>query len=193
MGSDPQGETTKGGRTVKVDTEKVLMEMEDYFGRELNKTQAERYLAELSPYGMFQIKAAARRICRERKPMPSQFPTPAEFADMIGPYKSDRPTTTTDDIGPLVRAAAQLEKNGSFDTEGLSLNDVAAIQHRHNYRFKMVPRSTPDGLSYYDLYRRPATGGKWKRVHSGLEAVRRMKHPARGDISIDFNMVNGGS
>ena len=170
----------------------AIKRMEDYFGKGLNDVQIDLYIAELSIFSGFQVKSAIQRICRERKPVGSQMPTPAEIAGSIGPYQPNRPTTTTDDLGPLVRAAKSLDKNGTFDTSELSPEDVKRVQDRHRYRFKMEPRTTKDGLTYFVLFRKPAKGGEWQQIHSGEAAVRRMKHPAKGDINFDIINQGGG-
>lgn len=179
-----------------------LRVLEAYFGKDLNETQMEMYMKELRGFDKFQLKNAVVRICKDRKPTPGQFPTPGEISGLMSGYVGQRTTTTSEDMSPLVAAARRLEATGIIDHEqypfkrfmkenpDLGHTDAKRVYDRHFWRFKMVPKISDQGLSYFALYRKPAKGGEWQQIHAGQKAVERLRFPAQGDLNYEKGVTN---
>ena len=57
--------------------------IESYFGRDLSESQSMVYYDELKDYQIDAFERSVHEICRLRKPMPGQFPTPQDLSTMI--------------------------------------------------------------------------------------------------------------
>jgi len=60
-----------------------LQMIEAYFGRDLTESQSAVYYKELRDFQLDAFERSVQEICRLRKPMPGQFPTPQDLSTMI--------------------------------------------------------------------------------------------------------------